>query len=582
MSKCPNRHYFKDDPNLLKPPSVRNGDLPWPPWPGRRRGCFKRLRLFLGEALGAVLTRFIDWLTNWVGRKYGYRAKIWTNWYRHPWVVGVLILAYIREQLNAKNLKSTYPPGELVAFQNANLPVPQGVEQFRTADGSWNNLKDPKEGAARTRFLSNVRLSAIQPETSARSQEPNPREVSLKLLARPDGDDGQPEMATVQFLNLLAASWIQFMNHDWINHGDTQPDDFITVALDKDDPARARYLQNNLKIGKTQADPTRDAGPKEPSATSFINEVTHWWDGSQIYGSDQDTQTRLRSGDMGKMELCNDLLPVESITDVVQPDTKAADPDTEVVQPDTKTAEPGTKAAEPDTGVEDAGFRRNWWVGLTMLHTLFVREHNAICDMLHEAYPSWDDNRLFNVARLINAAVMAKIHSVEWTPAILPNQALETGLNSNWYGLLTYKLRKGKARKTLSDVNIRNPELGGIVGNPINQHHCVFGLSEEFVEVYRLHSLLPETLQLFGPAARRPTEEEVPLPATTPARLASEADEEVCDVGPVLLVRQPAPGSVGAQQLSALHARAQRRGQGFLGHGHRGYCACARTWRTSL
>jgi hypothetical protein len=45
-------------------------------------------------------------------------------------------------------------------------------------------------------------------------------------------------------------------------------------------------------------------------------------------------------------------------------------------------------------------------------------------------------------------------------------------------------------------VNIRNPELGGIVGNPINRHHAAFGLTEEFVEVYRLHSLLPDTLQL--------------------------------------------------------------------------------------
>jgi hypothetical protein len=206
------------------------------------------------------------------------------------------------------------------------------------------------------------------------------------------------------------------------------------------------------------------------------------------------------------------LLPVVLVPEVVEPDAKAAEPDTNAAEPDTNAAEPDTKAAEPGTKVEDAGFMRNWWVGLTMLHTLFVREHNAICDMLHEAYPSWDDNRLFNVARLINAALMAKIHSVEWTPAILPNQTLETGLNSNWYGLLTYKLRKGKARKTLSDVNIRNPELGGIVGNPINRHHCAFGLSEEFVEVYRLHSLLPETLQLRRRGQNDVTH--VPFPAT--------------------------------------------------------------------
>jgi hypothetical protein len=289
-------------------------------------------------------------------------------------------------------------------------------------------------------------------------------------------------MKPVEFLNLLAASWIQFMNHDWTNHGDTDPDAFIRVELPSGDPARDRYRQTELAIGKTQVDPTRK--PRgEPACTSSINEVTHWWDGSQIYGSDQATQTRLRSGEMGKMELGDDgLLPVE----------------------------PGPR---PGTEVEDAGFRRNWWVGLTMLHTLFVREHNAICDMLYDAYPAWDDNRLFNVARLINAGVMAKIHSVEWTPAILPNETLEIGLNSNWYGLLTYRMRKRKARKTLSDVNIRNPELGGIVGNPINRHHSAFGLTEEFVEVYRLHSLLPETLEV-RLRGQKDIEEEVSLPAT--------------------------------------------------------------------
>jgi hypothetical protein len=413
-----------------------------------------------------------------VGEKFGYRARVWTDWYHRCWPVGVLILAYMREQLNAHNLISTYPRGKLVAFQEEGQRPPLGVTHFRTADGSWNNLTDPKEGAAGTRFLRNVDLSAARAETGKRLLTPNPREVSRELLSRAILSDGRPDVKEVEFLNLLAASWIQFMNHDWINHGDTDPNRFIRVELRRGDPARDRYRQTELAIGRTQRDPTRN-GPGEPARTTSINEVTHWWDGSQIYGSDQATQNRLRSLEMGKMKLGDDgLLPVES----------------------------GTK-------VEDAGFRRNWWVGLTMLHTLFVREHNAICDMLYDDYPAWDDNRLFNVARLINAGVMAKIHSVEWTPAILPNQALDTGLNSNWYGLLTYKLRKGKARKTLYEVNIRNPELGGIVGNPINRHDCAFGLSEEFVEVYRLHSLLPETLEV-RLRGQKGIEEEVPLPAT--------------------------------------------------------------------
>ena len=452
--------------DLLAWPVVGPADLPDPPGPPRGQCCIKRLRLWLGDGLGVILTVFMDIVINLAGWAFGYRARVWTNWY-HRWIgLGVLLLAYVRELLNAKNLKSTYPPGQLIAFLTpgkGKKPAP-GVSHFRTADGSWNNPDDPKEGAAGTRFLRNVEPSATYPETAERLFMPDPRKVSLELLTRPDGADGRPEMAPVLFLNLLAASWIQFMNHDWISHGDVADKSVITVPLEPGDPAAKRYGKADLVIGQTQADPTRGVGGNEPAATSFINEVTHWWDGSQIYGSDQATQNRLRSHDLGKMTLNAD----------------------------------GTLPVDPVTDVEDAAFMRNWWVGLSMLHTLFVREHNAICDMLHNAYPDpeWDDNRLFNVARLINAAVMAKIHSIEWTPAILPNETLEMGLNSNWYGLFTYLGRKGKARKTLAEVNIRNPELGGIVGNPINRHHCAFGLTEEFVEVYRLHSLLPETLQL--------------------------------------------------------------------------------------
>ncbi len=463
---------------LLAASPVKSGDLPVPVRVGSRPCCVKRLRLWLGNYLGERLTVLMDHAINVVGWVFDYRARVWTNWYHNSWLIGVLQLAYIRELLNANNLISTYPRGELVAFQTDDQPTPVGVSHFRTADGSWNNLDDPKEGAAKTRFLRNVDYSATHPET-ARLLTPNPREVSLKFLTRPDQPDGRPYMRPVLFLNLLAASWIQFMNHDWVSHGEVAQNSFITVKLPKGDPAIKRYQQNDLVISTTQADPTLNAGTKpDPAGTSFINEVTHWWDGSQIYGSDQFTQNRLRTGKFGKMKLNND----------------------------------GTLPIERSVHVEDAAFVRNWWVGLSMLHTLFVREHNAICDMLHAAYPDWEDLRLFNVARLINAALMAKIHSVEWTPAILPNQTLETGLNSNWFGLLTYLRHETKRRKTVAEVNIRNPELGGIVGNPINRHDAVFGLTEEFVEVYRLHSLLPEELHL----QRRgdPKIELVPVPWT--------------------------------------------------------------------
>ena len=95
-----------------------------------------------------------------------------------------------------------------------------------------------------------------------------------------------------------------------------------------------------------------------------------------------------------------------------------------------------------------------------MLHLLFVKEHNAICERLQAGYPDWDDDRLFQVARLINAALMAKIHTIEWTPAILPNRGLDVALNANWYGIFTNLLRRGKNRRTLAEIKIRNAEMG--------------------------------------------------------------------------------------------------------------------------
>jgi hypothetical protein len=224
----PELHYFDRDV-LLAPPSVGEGALP-PPLPRRpAHGRFKRLRLSLGELLGVAGAVLLDTVTHLVGWIAGYRGRVWTNWYRRPMVQGILTLAYMRERLNAHNLDSSYPAGTLVGFQPPGQQPPPGVTHFRTADGSWNNLADPMEGAAGTRFLRNVKLSAIRPETGAELLTPNPREISRRLLTRPSGPDGRPKMTEVRFLNLLAASWIQFMTGDWINHGEILSKSVIKV-----------------------------------------------------------------------------------------------------------------------------------------------------------------------------------------------------------------------------------------------------------------------------------------------------------------------------------------------------------------
>ena len=85
---------------------------------------------------------------------------------------------------------------------------------------------------------------------------------------------------------------------------------------------------------------------------------------------------------------------------------------------------------------EITGFTENGWVGLSLLHALFALEHNAICDDLKKHNPLWDDERLFQQARLVNAALLAKIHTVEWSTAILPAPITTAGLRTNWYGTL--------------------------------------------------------------------------------------------------------------------------------------------------
>jgi hypothetical protein len=115
-----------------------------------------------------------------------------------------------------------------------------------------------------------------------------------------------------------------------------------------------------------------------------------------------------------------------------------------------------------------------------------MREHNAICDHLHATHPDLSDDELYDKARLVVAALMAKIHTTDWTPAIIAHPTTVKALRTNWWGLEGEWLDKRLGRLTSNEV------VRGIPGSPTNLHGVPYSLTEEFVCVYRMHPLIPD------------------------------------------------------------------------------------------
>src|SRR5437763_9414886 len=91
--------------------------------------------------------------------------------------------------------------------------------------------------------------------------------------------------------------------------------------------------------------------------------------------------------------------------------------------------------ADIEAHVDLTGGSGNFWVGLALLHSLFMREHNAVCDHLSAAHPDLSDDELFDKARLVVAALMAKIQTVDWTLAIIAHPTTVAALRANWWGI---------------------------------------------------------------------------------------------------------------------------------------------------
>ena len=186
--------------------------------------------------------------------------------------------------------------------------------------------------------------------------------------------------------------------------------------------------------------------PSRPYKTTE-NTVTAWWDASQIYGYDETSRRRVKRAADDPAKLL--LSPVGQ---------RAGAGERQGYLPLLEASDP----MNPQwVGQEAVGFPDNWTIGMSFYHTVFAREHNLFVDAFRAqaaATPDADSglrnparpdqviryrdvtaDELFEAARLVVAAEIAKIHTTEWTPQLLYDEPLFLGMNANWSGLFRGK-----------------------------------------------------------------------------------------------------------------------------------------------
>ncbi|WCE00739.1 peroxidase family protein [Streptomyces sp. HUAS 31] len=366
-------------------------------------------------------------------------------WHRLPVQLSLLNLVFLRRVLRRLNLIDTEPREAPPRAQRVPEPVPERLRGERSYDGTYNDLSDPRMGAVGSAFGRNLRPDH-RPDLHG---TPNPVTVSRRLLYR-------ESFLPATSLNVLAAAWIQFQVHDWVNHRRHKPGErSVEVPLP---PGSGPWHNTPGGPDENVMRFAENEGIEVPGRPPLLfgNTASHWWDGSEVYGGDERTARFLREAD-GRAEL---------------------------------RLEDGHLPAGGNGGIPLTGFGDNWWMGLSAMHTLFAREHNAVCAALRAEYPAMGEERIYQTARLVVSALIAKIHTVEWTPAILATEAIDIALHTNW---------QGPPRKWLDRLGLWLLEAHSLTGIPktLPDHHAApYSLTEDFVTVYRMHPLIPDDFEL--------------------------------------------------------------------------------------
>ena len=264
--------------------------------------------------------------------------------------------------------------------------------EFRTIDGTYNNLENSHWGAAEEQFL---RLTTVEysdgTDSPAGADRPSAREVSNNIVAQVDSE-----------LNARGATdylwqWGQFLDHDIDETPVADPSEAFDIEVPTGDVYFDPYGTGTQVIGMN-----RSYYEYVESAREQVNLITAYIDASNVYGSDEERAYALRTLDgTGQLKTSDgNLLPFNT-----------------------------EGLSNAPTGALDTLFlagdlRANEQIALIAMHTLFVREHNHWAGIIDNANPDLSGEEVYQLARSIVGAEIQAITYREFLPVLLGRDAI--------------------------------------------------------------------------------------------------------------------------------------------------------------
>ncbi len=266
--------------------------------------------------------------------------------------------------------------------------------EFRTIDGSGNNLANITQGQAFTP-MGRIRdvivnplpgfdpllltptyedgidtprgiLDFANPAGVGTSRLPNPRDISNAVVAQGSHSKFNP---------LKASDWLwqwgQFIDHDIaLEEPSPASDSFLIPVTSSADPL---FNPSFPFLPFRRNDPAPGTGAGTGVPREQVNKITTYIDGSNVYGSDQSRADFLRTFAGGKLKTT-----LASNGETLLPFNRATNPFPNANPPVTLGASP----ADPESLFLAGDIRVNEQIGLTAIHTLFLREHNRLAETL--------------------------------------------------------------------------------------------------------------------------------------------------------------------------------------------------------